>query len=104
MAVFSDFVSFLLLFDYQEAFHCCLVVACSNRINMISIQCHRVGQSSIPARGNRAYITFKPIAPESAPMEARGGGVPENYPTSAMVKEGGSKSYTWSKLSGSEPS
>ena len=52
---------YFLLFDYQEAFHCCLVVACSNRINMISIQCHRVGQwqvsqnlkiYSIPARGN----------------------------------------------------
>ena len=35
---------YFLLFDYQEAFHCCLVVACINRINMISIQCHRVGQ------------------------------------------------------------
>ena len=44
MAVFSDFVSFLLLLDCQEAFHCCLVVACINRINMISIECHRVGE------------------------------------------------------------
>ena len=35
---------YFLLYDYQEAFHCCLVVACINRINMISIQCHRVGQ------------------------------------------------------------
>ena len=35
---------YFLLFDYQEAFHCCLAVACINRINMISIQCHRVGQ------------------------------------------------------------
>ena len=35
---------YFLLFDNQEAFHCCLVVACINRINMISIQCHRVGQ------------------------------------------------------------
>ena len=35
---------YLLLFDYQEAFHCCLVVACINRINMISIECHRVGE------------------------------------------------------------
>ena len=26
-----------LLFDHQEAFHCCLVVACVNKINMISI-------------------------------------------------------------------
>ena len=43
-SVFSEFVPFLLLFDYQEAFHCCLVVAYINRINMISIQCHRVGQ------------------------------------------------------------
>ena len=34
----------LLLFDCQEAFHCCLVVACINRINMISIQCHRSGE------------------------------------------------------------
>ena len=41
--MFSGFLPFVLLFDYQEAFHCCLVVACSNRINMISIQCHRVG-------------------------------------------------------------
>ena len=40
----SEFVPFLLLFDCQEAFHCCLVVTCSNRINMISIQCHRVGE------------------------------------------------------------
>ena len=44
MAVFSDFVSFLFLLDCQEAFHCCLVVACINRINMISIECHRVGE------------------------------------------------------------
>ena len=36
----SRLMSFILLFDCQEAFHCCLVVACSNRINMISIQCH----------------------------------------------------------------
>ena len=42
--MFSGFLPFLLLFDYQEAFHCCLVIACINRINMISIQCHRVGQ------------------------------------------------------------
>ena len=42
--MFSGFLPFFLLFDYQEAFHCCLVVACINRINMISIQCHRVGQ------------------------------------------------------------
>ena len=35
---------YFLIFDYQEAFHCCLVVACINKINMISIQCHRVGQ------------------------------------------------------------
>ena len=34
----------LLLFDCQEAFHCCLVVACINRINMISIECHRSGE------------------------------------------------------------
>ena len=40
----SEFVPFLLLFDCQEAFHCCLVVTCINRINMISIQCHRVGE------------------------------------------------------------
>ena len=40
----SEFVPFLLLFDWQEAFHCCLVVTCINRINMISIQCHRVGE------------------------------------------------------------
>ena len=40
----SEFVPSLLLFDCQEAFHCCLVVTCINRINMISIQCHRVGE------------------------------------------------------------
>ena len=34
----------LLLFDCQEVFHCCLVVACINRINMISIECHRSGE------------------------------------------------------------
>ena len=34
----------LLLFDCQEAFHCCLGVACINRINMISIECHRSGE------------------------------------------------------------
>ena len=46
--VVSRLMSFILLFDCQEAFHCCLVVlvACSNRINMISIQCHRVGEWS----------------------------------------------------------
>ena len=41
--VVSRLMSFLLLLDCQEAFHCCLVVACINRINMISIECHRVG-------------------------------------------------------------
>ena len=40
----SECVPFLLLFDCQEAFHCCLVVTCINSINMISIQCHRVGE------------------------------------------------------------
>ena len=44
--VVSRLMLFILLFDCQEAFHCCLVVACSNRINMISIQCHRVGEWS----------------------------------------------------------
>ena len=39
-----QWLCFRLLFEYQEACHCCLVVACSNRINMISIQCHTVGQ------------------------------------------------------------
>ena len=34
---FLDFCRLFLLFDYQEAFHCCLVVACVNKINMISI-------------------------------------------------------------------
>ena len=34
----------LLLFDCQEAFHCCLDVACINIINMISIECHRSGE------------------------------------------------------------
>ena len=64
--VVSRLMSFLLLFGYQEAFHCCLVVACSNRINMISIQCHRVGEwsagkpefekVSIPVWGNHDYM------------------------------------------------
>ena len=44
MRVVSRLLSFLLLVGYQEAFHCCLVVTCINRINMISTQCHRVGQ------------------------------------------------------------
>ena len=46
---------YLLLFDCQEAFHCCLVVACINRINMISIACHRVGElcSGKPEFDNR---------------------------------------------------
>ena len=51
----SRLMSFILLFDCQEAFHCCLVVACiHNRINMISIQCHRVGEWSAgkPECGN----------------------------------------------------
>ena len=43
MAVFR-ICALLLLFDCQEAFHCCLVVACINRINMISIECHRSGE------------------------------------------------------------
>ena len=62
----SEFVSFLLLFDCQEAFHCCLVVTCINRINMISIQCHRVGEcwSGKPEFENVSdpagvYIPFK---------------------------------------------
>ena len=74
--VVSRLMSFILLFDCQEAFHCCLVVACSNRINMISIQCHRVGEwsagkpefekVSIPVWGNHdsaglneVHIPFK---------------------------------------------
>ena len=62
----SEFVPFLLLFDCQEAFHCCLVVTCINRINMISIQCHRVGEwwSGKPEFENVSdpagvYIPFK---------------------------------------------
>ena len=64
--VVSRLMSFILLFDCQEAFHCCLVVACSNRINMISIQCHRVGEWSagkpecgnciVPVWGNHAGL------------------------------------------------
>ena len=64
--VCSEFVPFLLLFDCQEAFHCCLVVTCINRINMISIQCHRVGEwwSGKPEFENVSdlagvYIPFK---------------------------------------------
>ena len=62
-------MSFLLLLDCQEAFHCCLVVACINRINMISIECHRVVNGdqvsqnltieSSPVRGNHVAIPFK---------------------------------------------
>ena len=66
----SEFVPFLLLFDCQEAFHCCLVVTCINRINMISIQCHRVGEwwSGKPEFENVSdpagvYIPFKGIRP-----------------------------------------
>ena len=40
---------YFLLFDYQEAFHCCLVVACSKNLKIYSI----------PARGNRVHSTFK---------------------------------------------
>ena len=28
---FLDFCRFFLLFDHQEAFHCCLVIACVNK-------------------------------------------------------------------------
>ena len=79
--VVSRLMSFLLLFGYQEAFHCCLVVACSNRINMISIQCHRVGEwsagkpVSIPVWGNHDYaglnevhIPFKAKCQHSFPI------------------------------------
>ena len=65
-------MSFILLFDCQEAFHCCLVVACSNRINMISIQCHRVGEWSagkpecgnciVPVWGNHDYAGLNEVA------------------------------------------
>ena len=67
----SEFVPFLLLFDCQEAFHCCLVVTCINRINMISIQCHRVGEwwSGKPEFENVSdpagvYIPFNPTKPQ----------------------------------------
>ena len=69
--VVSRLMSFILLFDRQEAFHCCLVVACSNRINMISIQCHRVGEwsagkpafekVSIPVWGNHDYAGLNEV-------------------------------------------
>ena len=68
----SRLMSFILLFDCQEAFHCCLVVACSNRINMISIQCHRVGEWSagkpecgnciVPVWGNHDYAGLNEVA------------------------------------------
>ena len=68
----SRLLSFILLFDCQEAFHCCLVVACSNRINMISIQCHRVGEWSagkpecgnciVPVWGNHDYAGLNEVA------------------------------------------
>ena len=70
--VVSRLMSFILLFDCQEAFHCCLVVACSNRINMISIQCHRVGEWSagkpecgnciVPVWGNHDYAGLNEVA------------------------------------------
>ena len=70
--VISRLLSFILLFDCQEAFHCCLVVACSNRINMISIQCHRVGEWSagkpecgnciVPVWGNHDYAGLNEVA------------------------------------------
>ena len=70
--VVSRLMSFILLFDCQEAFHCCLVVACSNRINMISIQCHRVGEwsagkpefekVSILVWGNHDYAGLNDVA------------------------------------------
>ena len=70
--VVSRLISFILLFDCQEAFHCCLVVACSNRINMISIQCHRVGEWSagkpecgnciVPVWGNHDYAGLNEVA------------------------------------------
>ena len=70
--VISRLMSFILLFDCQEAFHCCLVVACSNRINMISIQCHRVGEWSagkpecgnciVPVWGNHDYAGLNEVA------------------------------------------
>ena len=68
----SRLMSFILLFDCQEAFHCCLVVACSNRINMISIQCQRVGEWSagkpecgnciVPVWGNHDYAGLNEVA------------------------------------------
>ena len=68
----SRLMSFILLFDCQEAFHCCLVIACSNRINMISIQCHRVGGWSagkpecgnciVPVWGNHDYAGLNEVA------------------------------------------
>ena len=70
--VVSRLMSLILLFDCQEAFHCCLVVACSNRINMISIQCHRVGEWSagkpecgnciVPVWGNHDYAGLNEVA------------------------------------------
>ena len=70
--VVSRLMSFILLFDCQEAFHCCLVVACSNRIDMISIQCHRVGEWSagkpecgnciVPVWGNHDYAGLNEVA------------------------------------------
>ena len=80
--VVSRLMSFILLFDCQEAFHCCLVIACSNRINMISIQCHRVGEWSagkpecgnciVPVWGNHDYAGLNEVA------------IPFNHITSRM--------------------
>ena len=80
--VVSRLMSFILLFDCQEAFHCCLVVACSNRINMISIQCHRVGEWSagkpecgnciVPVWGNHDYAGLNEVAiPFKYPIHKR---------------------------------
>ena len=51
----------LLLFDCQEAFHCCLVVACINRINMISIECHRSGERCPGKREFDNRIEINPV-------------------------------------------
>ena len=87
----SRLMSFILLFDCQEAFHCCLVVACSNRINMINIQCHRVGEWSagkpecgnciVPVWGNHDYAGLNEVAipfnwgltPQQQPGSYQGG-------------------------------
>ena len=78
----SEFVPFLLLFDCQEAFHCCLVVTCINRINMISIQCHRVGE----------WWSGKPEFENVS--DPAGVYIPFNHPCTALNRQASGRGHT----------